>query len=1099
MCLYCKERIDAGLFALFDLGYYCGNNASVVADNTVIGDSKDGCVGIVVDADDAAAVLHADLILHGAGDADIDNVIGLDGSAGLTDLLLMRQPSHVHRGTRGRYLTAKKSRQFAECTEVSLRLYAASAADNKLGLIYSSAGAVFLLGGDDLIAVLTIYNNALCDNTTGPGSIGLQRGEHHGTHGCHLRTLLKDDDMGKYLSAVCGCSLIKHAVLIVAKVYRVCGKAGLEGDHHARCKITAESSGTVENDGGVVLLRKLCESLLIGTCAVGCKVFMLCHDDLICAVGNERIGKRGNAVAEKYRGYILTIVRLEFLRLGQKLKRHRVESPVALLCKYPDAFVVFFSHFNASSQYVLAFEHVDKLHRDFVGSAVKVYGAECALFRLEYLLRGRGGAFHAGHGYIGVKLGSIPDVTGLFQAFHNVFRGGITRSVYPVAHGDNCGQLCAHMLHGVFQHTVAHDPAILNGETGGKRDLRQAKESRSRGAGLRCVAVNGVLAEQQQVIVAYLLRRLCKRVRGRKSVSAAERAVRQQVRLIAAECERLFQHVLSLGRTHGDRSDGTAKFSLQLQCALYGICVKGVEDIMQDGRWIQAKTEEFGSYLAFDVAGTEADIAAVSVISVWWIWAAIAAVALTVILLVVFSIKRRRREHSKTAEKKTKTPAVRAESVPKPDKKRRKNPAAVIITLLLICALGAAAAIFVPQLVVKLAPYKALMEFGRADELSMSVSVEAALGDERISTVVPVAVKRSGENSITCAVVENVPLYYSNAMLILENGKSYSISSMFPDYSSLLGEITALYRDVEYTGDGSACMVSISGAQAAELLQTLCPALSGETETVNSAAVETVIENGSVQSITVSASGESSGSAFEVCAVISGMETSSDAVIPEAVAEAAAQNSAENLPEISGDLFRIISAWAELDGRDSIAAKLKMAVNCGPVVLDTTLDVDSAVANGKRIYCVGKNNLKLYTDGSSMVNASGAGVTDEEAQLAGNVNLLNVVYQACLNGNISAAQTADGYTYTVALDGDGVKQLVEIISPDAAKLNPNLAYGDIKLYIGAGRITGISVSCTGTVQVVVVEAPVSVSADVSFEERSTARFPSAVTDKLSPA
>ena len=39
-------------------------------------------------------------------------------------------------------------------------------------------------------------------------------------------------------------------------------------------------------------------------------------------------------------------------------------------------------------------------------------------------------------------------------------------------------------------------------------------------------------------------------------------------------------------------------------------------------------------------------------------------------------------------------------------------------------------------------------------------------------------------------------------------------------------------------------------------------ALSGafrETETVNSAAVETVIENGSVQGITVSASGESSG------------------------------------------------------------------------------------------------------------------------------------------------------------------------------------------------------------------------------------------------
>lgn len=42
--------------------------------------------------------------------------------------------------------------------------------------------------------------------------------------------------------------------------------------------------------------------------------------------------------------------------------------------------------------------------------------------------------------------------------------------------------------------------------------------------------------------------------------------------------------------------------------------------VMQDGRWIKADTAEFGSYLTFDVAGTEADIAAVSVISIWRLW-----------------------------------------------------------------------------------------------------------------------------------------------------------------------------------------------------------------------------------------------------------------------------------------------------------------------------------------------------------------------------------------------------------------------------------------------------------------------------------------------
>ena len=41
--------------------------------------------------------------------------------------------------------------------------------------------------------------------------------------------------------------------------------------------------------------------------------------------------------------------------------------------------------------------------------------------------------------------------------------------------------------------------------------------------------------------------------------------------------------------------------------------------------------------------------------------------------------------------------------------------------------------------------------------------------------------------------------------------------------------------------------------EAAELLEALCPALSGDTETVEDAYAETVIENGAVRSITVSA------------------------------------------------------------------------------------------------------------------------------------------------------------------------------------------------------------------------------------------------------
>ena len=166
-----------------------------------------------------------------------------------------------------------------------------------------------------------------------------------------------------------------------------------------------------------------------------------------------------------------------------------------------------------------------------------------------------------------------------------------------------------------------------------------------------------------------------------------------------------------------------------------------------------------------------------------------------------------------------------------------------------------------------------------------------------------------------------------------------------------------------------------------------------------------------------------------------------------------------------------------------------LAADCGLVVLDTTLDVSSREYDGERIYCVSKNALKLYTDGRSVVNANGIGVTDEENQLAVSANLLDAVYLACLNGDISAARNGEKYTYTVALGGDDIAQLVEIIAPAASKLDADFAYGTVSLAVDGIRITELSVRCTSTMQVVLVETEVSVSADATIQNGSAPQFP----------
>lgn len=383
----------------------------------------------------------------------------------------------------------------------------------------------------------------------------------------------------------------------------------------------------------------------------------------------------------------------------------------------------------------------------------------------------------------------------------------------------------------------------------------------------------------------------------------------------------------------------------------------------------------------------------------------------------------------------------------------------------------------------------------RLPELSMNVTVNGSVGEASLSTVVPAEMKSEETARITRVTLENVPLYYSNGMLILENGKAYSVSGMFPDYPSLLGDIAALYKDAEYTGDGSVYNVGIDGPRAAELMRTLCPALSENTERIKDACVELTVENGSVRRINIRVSGVSTGGEFDVSAWIDGFERSAAFNVPEAVLTAA-QNNAEGLPEISGDIFRLLSAWVELDGRTSAASTLRLSADCGPVILDTALDVSTRVIDGRRIYCVGKNELRLYTDGVSVVNRNGDGVTNEEAQLAGSASLPEAVYLACLNGDISAARDGEKYTYTVALGGDDIRQLVGMISPAASKLDADFAYGSVSLTVAEGKISEITVKCTGTMKVVLVETPVSVSASFIALDGKAPQFPEKAVSAL---
>ena len=323
-----------------------------------------------------------------------------------------------------------------------------------------------------------------------------------------------------------------------------------------------------------------------------------------------------------------------------------------------------------------------------------------------------------------------------------------------------------------------------------------------------------------------------------------------------------------------------------------------------------------------------------------------------------------------------------------------------------------------------------------------------------------------------------------------------------PDYSALLSTITGYFKAAELSGEDGALNLSLDGEQAAALLNTLCPEAMRQSAGISDARIEAALSGTDVESICVTASGTMAGDgaeAYEVTARIDGFAYSADFALPDVVAEAAAKGDADgSLEEITDGILRMLSAWAELRGRDSAAGTLTLGVDCGPVVADTSLELGMRHVDGRRIYSVGKSGLTVYTDGSKAVSKSGLGVALGESELADTAKLPRLAYDVCLKGGISAQQHGEKYVYTAALDGGDMEQLIQIISPDAAKLDVNYSYGALKLTVSGGKLTEIEFDCTGTVKIVLTEKPVTVTARLTDSGKAAPEIPAKAAEALTP-
>ncbi|MGN0967780.1 MAG: hypothetical protein ACI4O3_00805, partial [Oscillospiraceae bacterium] len=491
--------------------------------------------------------------------------------------------------------------------------------------------------------------------------------------------------------------------------------------------------------------------------------------------------------------------------------------------------------------------------------------------------------------------------------------------------------------------------------------------------------------------------------------------------------------------------------------------------VKENGTWNKVETQAVGSYLAFQVSGSQAEIAVLSTLSVWWIWL-IAAALLVLLLVLILRLTRRGRRRKKASSSPPPDPEggpageenIYAYAVPPgvrvppppppPDTKRKRKRWPLLLTVLVLA--GAAAGIILsplgPKLKNNLEAYILLRQYTQQQEQSMDLSVQGQLDGQAVELSARVDRTQAEGHRITCVSQGNVKLYYADGTVFLENGKAYQLAGDFPDYWRLLELVLPLYQRADISSaksDGKTTYTVSAGQENARaLLEILLPSAADLLSGLDTVTVELTAEGGEVSGLRFSSGGtlnDSGQTPFSVSAVLR-PQRREPAALPDSVRAAICGGDYEATDVLTGDLLRLASAWTELNGRDPLSAKLQLRADCGSLALSDDLELYRWTQDDLRISCIRKDGRALYFTDTAICGADGESVPAADVATVEAARLLEIAYRVCMNADLDCGVSGAAFTYTISLDEKGMEDVIHTIAPDTQEMDLLIDAGTLR-------------------------------------------------------
>ncbi|MGN0628073.1 MAG: hypothetical protein ACI4IW_00375 [Oscillospiraceae bacterium] len=508
--------------------------------------------------------------------------------------------------------------------------------------------------------------------------------------------------------------------------------------------------------------------------------------------------------------------------------------------------------------------------------------------------------------------------------------------------------------------------------------------------------------------------------------------------------------------------------------------------------WKKVSAEAVGSYLRFSVEGTEAEIAVISTMSTWWVWLIAGVLALAVLFALVFVLIKLTAARRKKSAAMAALPAAGGESSGAPAlryKRRRRWPIVLIAVLIVLAAAALCAYLLIPGLRTDIKAYNILRKYAEKDSRSMSLSLDIELDESEISGNAEIDTVAADGVEITRISRDGMSLYYAEGAVYFENGKGYRITEACPNYALLLSRAVELYRSAEISEDSLDGMnvfcLAADSSDAKALLSILAPDLEEYLPNSQTVSVTLYADGNEAKKLVFLAEGElrdSQNSVFSVSAsLILRKKPSEEVLIPEAVTDAV-KDGGELSGELSRELYSMAFALWETIHREPLFAEISVAADCGPIVLSDSLSLYRTVQDGLEISCVQKNGFSLYFTGDALCDKEGNLLEFENEDSALAARLPDIIYEICMNSEISCTESGGAVSYTAELDEKEMERVAHSIALSAENMDVSYDSGSITVLVENGAIKSASVSCRGSMKIMQSGAPVSLGAKLAFPE-----------------